>query len=308
MAQLKNILAATDLSSSSSQAVDRGFLIAKATGARYTVMHALGLDALAPLRELLGENARAVSQKISDEARERLTEIVSDSAANHDVTVSAQLEHGLAASAIPAYAEATDVDLVVLGAHGSGFLHRMLLGSTASRLLRKSKCPVLIVKQQAHRAYKRVLVAVDFSPVSEAAIRLAREAAPGADVVLLHIFDVPFEGKMQYAGVSEDIIHRYRIEARERATHQLHELARAIGLSTMDYSGLVVHGDATHQIVTHEAKYKCDLIVMGKHGTQVTEELLLGSVTRRVLAESQCDVLVVVDKRTPDIPGINPQA
>jgi CPA2 family monovalent cation:H+ antiporter-2 len=38
---------------------------------------------------------------------------------------------------------------------------------------------------------------------------------------------------------------------------------------------------------------------MGKHGTHVTEELLLGSVTRRVLAESQADVLVVVDPLAP---------
>ncbi len=42
---------------------------------------------------------------------------------------------------------------------------------------------------------------------------------------------------------------------------------------------------------------KPDLVVMGKHGTHVTEELLLGSVTLDVLAESRCDVLVVVDPR-----------
>ena len=38
-----------------------------------------------------------------------------------------------------------------------------------------------------------------------------------------------------------------------------------------------------------------DLIVIGKHGLQVMEELLLGSVTKHVLAESQCDVMVICD-------------
>lgn len=117
MVKLKHILAATDLSSSSSQAVDRGFLIAKLSGARYTIVHALGLDALAPLRELLGENADAVSQKIFVEARERLTELVSDSPWAQDMTPDMQIERGQAALAITAYAETNDVDLVLLGAH-----------------------------------------------------------------------------------------------------------------------------------------------------------------------------------------------
>lgn len=299
MVKLQHLLAASDLSSSSSQAVDRGFLIAKLSGARYTIMHALGLDALAPLRELLGESADAVAQKIFDEARERLTEQVSDSPWALDVAANLQIERGLAASVIPVYTEANAVDLVLLGAHGSGFLQRMLLGSTAARLLRKSTCPVLVVKQQTHREYKHVLVPVDFSPGSEATIHLARAVAPDAEIILLHTFSVPFERKMRFAGVSDDLINQYRIEARERATSQLHQLAQSIGL--MDYSVHVVRGDATRQIVELEEKYRCDLIVMGKHGTHVTEELLLGSVTKRVLAESLSDVLVVVDKRPADV-------
>lgn len=151
-----------------------------------------------------------------------------------------------------------------------------------------------------------MLVAVDFSPGSEIAIRLARKVAPGADMLLLHAFDAPFEGKMQFAGVGEDVISRFRSEAQASATRQLRELAQSTGLPAQDYSGLVVPGDATRQIVGHEDRYRCDLIVMGKHGTHVTEELLLGSVTRRVLAQSRSDVLVVVDKRAPDILGINP--
>lgn len=306
MTEIKNILAATDLSNNSSQVIDRGFLIARASGARLTIIHAVGIDALAPLREILGENADNVSQKILDEASERLAEFVADSPVKDGVSVDMHIERGSAGSVIPIFAESANVDLVLLGAHGSGFLQRMLLGSTASRLLRKSKCPVLIVKQEAHKAYKRALVAVDFSPGSETAIRIAREVAPNADLVLLHIFEVPFEGKMQYAGVSDEVIHQYRIEARTRATRQLQELAQSAGLPSGDYSGLVVHGDATRNIIEHEEKYRCDLIVMGKHGTHVTEELLLGSVTKRVLAESRSDVLVVIDKRYAEILQITP--
>lgn len=306
MAQLKNILAATDFSNSSIQAVERGFLIAKAAGSNFIVVHALGLDALSSLRTLLGENIAAVEQKVSDEAREQLLELVSDATRNQGVTARIQLEHGLATTAIPQYAEAIGADLILVGAHGNGFFQRILIGSTASRLLRKSKCPVLVVKQAPRRDYKRALVAVDFSPSSENTIRLVREVAPAADLFLLHIFEVPFEGKMQFAGVKEETLYQYRIEAQEHALNQLHDLAKSAGLARIDYTGSVVYGDTTRQIIEHEEKHNCDLIVMGKHGTHVTEELLLGSVTKRLLAESQSDVLVVVDKRGPDIVDITP--
>jgi nucleotide-binding universal stress UspA family protein len=303
---IKHLLVATDLSSGSFAAIDRGFLLAGNRAARLTILHAVGIDALAPLRGWLGGDADAVSQKLLDEAGERLAEQVAESASKDRVAAELRVERGLAGVVIPEFCANAGVDLVLLGAHGSGFLQRMVLGSTASRLLRKCPCPVLVVKQEVHKAYRRVLVPVDFSPGSEVTVRIARELAPGAELVLLHVFAVPFEGKMQYAGVSDDVLHQYRIDARAQATQQLHELARSAGLTAGDYSGVVVHGDATRHIIEHEEKYRTDLLVMGKHGTHVTEELLLGSVTKRVLSESRSDVLVMIDPRQPALNRVIP--
>jgi nucleotide-binding universal stress UspA family protein len=46
------------------------------------------------------------------------------------------------------------------------------------------------------------------------------------------------------------------------------------------------------RIVEAELAQDCDLVVLGKHGQSATEELLLGSVTKHVLAEGSADVLV----------------
>jgi nucleotide-binding universal stress UspA family protein len=62
----------------------------------------------------------------------------------------------------------------------------------------------------------------------------------------------------------------------------------------------VIHGDPSQRIIAMEQEYDADLIVVGKHGTHFAEELLLGSVTKHVLAESQCDVMVVADPRRSD--------
>jgi nucleotide-binding universal stress UspA family protein len=48
------------------------------------------------------------------------------------------------------------------------------------------------------------------------------------------------------------------------------------------------------RILEQEQEQDCDLLVMGKDGRAGFDELLLGSVTKRVLAESQSDVLVSV--------------
>ncbi|HYN60231.1 MAG TPA: universal stress protein [Rubrivivax sp.] len=42
----------------------------------------------------------------------------------------------------------------------------------------------------------------------------------------------------------------------------------------------------------HEQDKDCDLVVLGKHGQSTAEDLLLGSVSKHVLAEGSTDVLV----------------
>ncbi len=297
MQSIHHILAATDLSPLSLHGVDRGFMVARTTGARYTVLHALGLDALGPLRNLIGAKADKVTHKALAQQRAALEAVAADPAHNKGVAGTVEVEEGMATTVVPARASALDADLVVIGARGESALKRLLIGSTASRLLRKSSCPVLLVKRPAKGPYLRALIPVDFSPSSEVAIRLMREIAPHAQIVLLHVFDVPFEGMLQYAGVSAVQVRRYRAEARERALRDLHALARRADLQRTDYVPLVEHGSAVHHILEQESRTRCNLIILGKHGTHVTEELLLGSVTKRVLGQCRADVLVVVDKR-----------
>jgi len=171
----------------------------------------------------------------------------------------------------------------------------MTFGSTASRILRKSRQPVLVVKQPPHEGYSRLLVAIDFSPASLATLRLARQVAPDAAVVLLHAVVLPFEGKMQYANVSDEIIQRYRTGSRAESLRRLEDLASAESLPAGSTQLLAVHADSAPQLIlAQEQEHDCDLIVVGKHGVSVVEELLLGSTTKHVLGEAQGDVLISI--------------
>jgi nucleotide-binding universal stress UspA family protein len=194
--------------------------------------------------------------------------------------------------------DALDADLLVMGARGAGFMRELLVGSTTERVLRKTARPLLVVKQIAHEPYRRVLVPVDFSPRSLDALALARQVAPQAELVLLHAFEVPFEGKLRYAGVEEHALSSLRVSARREAVAQMNELVTRTGVDENRVRRIVVHGEATTQVLEQEQEQDCDLIVIGKRGHGLFGELLLGSVTKHILARSTADVLVC--DRKPD--------
>lgn len=296
MKPITRILAATDLSAPARHAAERGFRIAAATGASYSVLHALELDAMDSMREWLGENLDSVKRKLEDQARETLSQQLHTT--SRSVAAAAMIVSGAPLATLIERADALDADLLVLGAHGGDFLRHLALGSMASRLLRKTtRHPVLVVKQMPHEDYRRLLIPVDFSPLSAQAIRFATKLAPAADIVLLHAFEAPFESKLAFAGVEDSVMQGYRAAAREDAMRRMRHLAEQAGLDIGDYTPLVVHGDPSQQIIEQEQERDCDLIVMGRHGQHVAEELLLGSVTKHVLAESQGDVLVICGGR-----------
>jgi nucleotide-binding universal stress UspA family protein len=153
---------------------------------------------------------------------------------------------------------------------------------------------MLVVKQAAQRSYRTVLVPVDFSASSLPAMRHARAVAPDARIVVLHAYEVPFEGKMRFAGVEEKAVARYRLAAAQHAERQLNDLFAQAGWQEHEAKQLLLHGNPLLHILEQEQEYACNLIVMGKQGENPIETVLLGSMTRHVLWQSQCDVLVSV--------------
>jgi nucleotide-binding universal stress UspA family protein len=290
------ILVATDLSAPAHHAVDRAFLLTEQAKGELHIVHALELDRLDKLRELLGANLALTKAAIEADAHKRLQQLATHQ--RHRLEPAAQMRviSAKPLSMITSEAAALDADLLVLGARGESYLRHALLGSTAARAIRKAtRCPVLVVKQSPHEVYRSVLVALDFSPSSLLCIDAARRWAPGATLVLVHAFELPYEGHLWRAGVEQSVITQYiNTDLKKRRT-QLHELAAQAGLTPADYSVRVLHGDPSQQIIAMEQEDDIDLLVIGKHGSNFTEELLLGSVTKHLLAQSQGDVLVVVE-------------
>lgn len=285
------ILAATDFSAPAHHAADRAARLARQTGAALTLMHVLPGGALQELRQWLGQG-HAMEQQLLDDAARQLGGLVSELQTHRRVTARAVNSSGAVLDEIVREADRIDAALLVLGARGAGFLRRLVLGSTSERLLRRTMRPLLVVRQTPHERYRRVLVALDFSPWSARAITLAGSVAPHARLLLFNAYQVPFEEKLRFAGVEAATIERYRRQARAEASERVDALAAAAGLKPVDWEPCIVEGDPSQRIVEHEQEKDCDLVVLGKHGQSAAEDLLLGSVSKHVLAEGSSDVLV----------------
>lgn len=294
MIPLNRLLAATDFSAPARHAVERAALVARAAGARLDLVHvAAAYSGVDELRRLVANLPADVAMRIREQTEMLMGALATTVRERDGVIATTHVVDGPVVSAIEQAATALGADLLVLGARGSSTLRHLVLGSTAARLISRCTRPLLVVKRTAVTEYRRVLVPVDFSHASLPAVRLAHAIAPGARLILLHAYEAPFEGKMWFAGVHREYIEEYRQAARAEAQDGMARLGAAAGLPPGIEVPVLVHGAAVQRILEQEDNDDCDLIVLGRQGQGQLGDMLLGSVSRRVLAESESDVLVV---------------
>lgn len=290
---MKTIIAATDFSDEARYAVERAAVVATEQRAHLSLLHVMSSSALNDLRKLFQAPTDA-EDKLIDDARCMLNEVAADISVKTGLMGSTDVKTGQAQTEILAATEFAD--LLVLGAHGGNSLHDLVLGTTAERLLSTCKRPILVTKCPPTTQYQRVIVPVDFSSYSAPALTMASRIAPNARIMILHVFRVPFEGRLRIVGASENDIHRYCEEEQQAAEKRICELIRESHIDADRISYAVERGDPSPVILAKAKELLSDLIVIGKHGRSWFEDLFLGSVTHHVLARSECDVLVVPER------------
>ena len=194
MLPITHIVAATDFSASAERAVWRGALIAKRLGAELHLLHVVNPLDLYPGPELSLGSQRHYERRQQEASKSQLDTLAASLHGHFGIPVQAVTRIGRAYAQIVSYAAAKAGSLIVAGARGENTLLDLLLGSTASRLLRAATCPVLIVKNVEVGTYRQAIAAMDFSPGSAEVPTLARAIAPDAHFEALHIFDLVQEG------------------------------------------------------------------------------------------------------------------
>jgi nucleotide-binding universal stress UspA family protein len=144
----RRILCAADLTQASDQTFEVALSLASENDARITLLHVIAsLPGEAEARfSLASREIEPLRLSLASQARSHLQEAVPD-AARRFCDVSERVETGTPWSEILRVASEIEAELIVMGAHTRGAVGRMLFGSTASQVVRRATCPVLIVRE-----------------------------------------------------------------------------------------------------------------------------------------------------------------
>ncbi|MBU0593534.1 MAG: universal stress protein [Gammaproteobacteria bacterium] len=284
------IVVATDFSDSAERAMQRGAQIAKQLEAELHLIHVVQPLDLYPGVDPAADFRQNHEQALHAAVKNRLDTLADNLRKDCAIQVVVATRIGRAHKEIADYAAAKEAYLVVTGARGEHTLLDLLIGSTASRLLRLATCPVLIVKNTETKPYQTAIAAVDFSPGSITALELARAVAPSAQIEVLHVYDTDHDDRMRQAGMDETfILNRQAHVIKDAEKHLDIELEK---LNEGKISRNVVAAYPAAAICERAEVLRSDLIVLGRHGKSGMQELLLGSVSKDVANAADCDVLL----------------
>lgn len=304
MTQVKNILVgidlsqadrlvAADISTSNRHAIEKALWLAEHTGAKLTFLSALELSA--HTQHLIQQDPRDFSD-VDDTALGVLKEFVAQ-AEQQGVKADCRLAYGAAWHEIITEVLARPYDIVIIGTRNLSSVKRMLMGSTAMKLLRYCPCPVWVTKAESEAKTKSILIATDLTAVGERAVQIGVDLAKAEEAALhiVHAVEYPLERPLRLSQTPPEEIQQYRKEVRTKAEETLKQqlenddVASLVKPPQVHLSDYVPESAIIDLIKTHNI----DLVVMGTVARVGLTRFLVGNTAERILPELPCSVLAV---------------
>jgi nucleotide-binding universal stress UspA family protein len=236
------------------------------------------------LQSSFDESQEENAQHVIEQAQKTFHASVGD---GEPPAVRATVKHGqVAGTLITASREA---QMVVAGSRGMGAVGRTVLGSVSGGLVHYAHCPVAVIHADEAPAPDRtspVLVGVDGSPASEAAIALAFDEAArrGVDLVALHawsdvgVFPILGMDWRQYEDQGHEVLAE-RLAGWQERYPDVHVRRR------------IVCDQPARWLLDESAQ--AQLVVVGSRGRGGFKGMLLGSVSTKVAEGAKAPVIVV---------------
>ena len=140
---------------------------------------------------------------------------------------------------------------------------------------------------------KNILVPTDFSDQAEKALKVAAQLAKRFDgeIYLLHLLELPLQLIDPVGGGGQNMPEA--IFFMKLAHQRFNKIMQEPYLKGIKVHETVEFHRAFEGIMEIGKEKKCDLIVMGSHGTSGFQEMFIGSNTEKVVRHSEIPVLVI---------------
>lgn len=289
---INTIVAALALETDNDPVASRALQLARQHAARLIFVHAV--EDTPPGGDLpISLDVSALHAIVERNAVDRIRQLTGN-LGSEALMVDVVVETGKPYQVIDEIVQRKGADLIVIGPGKAKNMREKVFGSTADRVVRTARQPILVVRTSVANPYRHTTVAVDFSTASRAAVKAALRLAPDAVIELVHAIETPlaFEQAMLRAGTSQKEIDRYRRARAGEARRQISASLEEHDLPLIQTKLRIVHGDAAKALVRLTRSGRTDLIALGTHGGNALSQMLLGSVVRHVLRAAGCDVLV----------------
>ena len=195
---------------------------------------------------------------------------------------------GTPAGVLTMLAEAEKSDMIVVGSPHRGAIGRALIGSTADSLLPGAPCAVVVAPRgyaaESHDAIRLIAVAYDGSAEAKAALRRAEAIALATNAKLrIMVVVAPAVASPEMRGY----VPPEPPNPEEIAKEAIRSLDPKLSVESDLLEG------SPGRVLAEACADDVDLAVAGSHGYGPLMRVLLGSVSRRLLHEAPCPVLVV---------------
>jgi nucleotide-binding universal stress UspA family protein len=231
-------------------------------------------------------------KSVTARVRERLGRMVS-SAILQDLPV---------AETLARYIREIGADLVVMTTHGLGGLRRAWLGSVTDQLIRSAEVPVLVIRPGEAGASRsiwepgEILVALDGSPLAEAALEPAIELARlwDAELSLVQVVRPITPDSDPHLTFPSSYSDQVTALQREWANDYIKDMAERVRESGIRATGVAVIGSTVPETLIELADpERVGLMVVATHGLGGMRRMVLGSVADKVVRGANVPVLVV---------------
>jgi nucleotide-binding universal stress UspA family protein len=279
--EIKNILTPTDFSATAHLAIEHSAFMARLSKATLHLLHVIKISEFT----YTINNPAAIGNDLKDIENfswQKLNEIAEQLCIKYGITVNTLISKGNPSEEIEIAVTNYNIDIVIMGTHGTSGFNEFFIGSNAHKTIKKCHCPVLTVQVDSKKiGFHDIVLPVENTNHSLEKVNKTID------------FAKLYAAKIHLLGIHHNI-EDFNEKQFELMLENVEKVIHHAGLS---YDRTIVKGDnLAEQTLKYANKNNADLIVVLTDHESELNNSLLGALAKQMVNHSKIPVLSIKPK------------